>query len=112
MLIPETAARNRYRSALYLGAAGGYVFPPFLFFLNLVRKRVLSDKRCRACSHVASSTLITDSDTKLTYVSDPGEAVGISVAHEPDPATAAPSANHATVMIDIASVPASPDSAT
>jgi hypothetical protein len=112
MLIPETAARNRDRSALYLGAAGGYVLPFIFLALKLARKRVLSDKRCRACSHVASSTLLTDSDTELTCVSDPGEAVGISDEDEPDPATAAPSADQATVVIHTASVPASPDSTT
>ena len=74
-------------------------FPSFFLVLNLARERVLSDKRCRACSHVASSTLLTDSDTELTYVSDPGEAVGISDEDEPNPATAAPSADQATVVI-------------
>ena len=51
----------------------------FFFVLKLARKHVLSDKRCRACPHVTSSNLLTDSGTKLTDVSDPGEAVGVSV---------------------------------
>lgn len=69
---------------------------------------VPSGERFGACSHATSFPLLTDSDAKLTDVSDPGEAVGASGQDERDPATATPFVDPATVIMDTGSRPSVP----